>query len=371
MAHDSITRLLSEKNKPCLSVIIPQHRLSRERMQNPEILRKAMRKGKSVLKRSEYPASFTQPLIHKLEELAAKLKPEYGPEGLGFFVSPDVAEMVLFPFAVKEKIVLDSSFITRELLCLNELLSACYVLVLSKKDIRLFSARGDQFAEIKDDNFPMVYEEEYEYARSSQGSSYGYALKAFEKDKSILSKMRTDSFYKEGGSRIATYLNQTDFPLLVAGTAKQVTTFKSATGMADKIAGEVTGSFSDKNFFDLRARVWSGFAKYRQREAQNKVAELYEKNTLGKLAKGIQEVWEAAREGRGHVLFVEKDYTHRAYLCHDDPVLYLRPPKGKYSSVPDAVDEIIETVIAKGGQVIFMEANMLKHFDYIALMLRY
>jgi hypothetical protein len=82
-------------------------------------------------------------------------------------------------------------------------------------------------------------------------------------------------------------------------------------------------------------------------------------------------VWTAAQEGKGLWLLVEKEYTRPTYLRDGDPTLYMRPPKGKYTLVPDAVDDIIEVVLEKGGKVMFTEENKLRKFDSIALLHRY
>ncbi len=369
MILDTLNRLLSVKNRPCLSVIVPQYRLSRERMQNPELFRKAIRKAKSILKRN--PSAQGQLMMEKLEGLIKAYKPDYSMSGVGLFVSTDISEILYFPFDVNERIIHDTSFETRDLLYLKQLLSTYYVLVLGKKSVSLYSASGNELMEIRDGFFPAHYEEEYEYARPSLGTSFGKSLKAFEKDKSIVNKARVESFYKEAGNQLTTYLNRNSMPLLISGTKKHIADFYSATHLKEKVAAEISGSFSDKNFFDLRTKAWNGYVKFNQAKAKVKIKELEEKDTPHKLAKGIQEVWQASHEGRGLHLMVEKDYFCKSYLRDGDPVLYLNPPKVKYTLVPDAVDEIIETVLEKGGRIEFMEERALKRFDSIALLLRY
>lgn len=68
------------------------------------------------------------------------------------------------------------------------------VLAVSRKQISLYLYRYDSIEEIKDDHFPFVYTEEYEYAKPSRGTSFGGSLKGFEKDKSVMQKNRFEHF---------------------------------------------------------------------------------------------------------------------------------------------------------------------------------
>jgi len=371
MTRDTFDLLFSEKKGPCLSIIMPMHKLSRERMQNPEILRKAIRKAKMVLKRKAYPPNISVPITEKLDALTKAFKPELALHGLGLFVSPHHSQAIHFPFPVKEKVILDYSFETRDLHYLKQLLKPYFVLALGKKNTRLYSAQGEQFIEIKDGHFPMEYEDEYEYEQASRGSSFGYARKGFEKDKSVVTKNRIQSFFKECGSHLTSYLNKSNAPLIIAGTKPMLTEFKSLSTVENVISGEVIGSFKPEKFFDLKIKAMMSVTKLQKEEVKNKIREFKERDRLGHMSKGIQEVWQAAHEGRGMMLLVEKDYTRMSYLRDGDPVLHLFPPKGKYTIVPDAVDEIIETVIEKGGNVTFTEEGKLKSFNEIALLLRY
>lgn len=366
-----LQKLTNARKGPFVSMIIPTFRLSRDRMQNPEILKKAVRKAKSALKRMAG-IEYISEMINDLDKLALQFNPDKAAEGLGIFISPGIAEMIYFPFKVKEKIIVnDSSFETRDLLYMDQLLIPYYTLVLTKKSVRLFSSQGNQLNEIRDGNFPMEYVEEYEYARSSLGSSVGYGYKGFDKDKSELSKIRQQSFYKEAFSHLALYLSNSRIPLLVAGTREQLASFLSAKNSGNHIAGTFTGTYSDKNFNTLSKKAFISINHYVREQVKRTIENFKEKNGRGRIACGIKEVWEAAQEGRGQQLLVDKDYHCTGYLRDDDQSLHLRAPKGKYTLVHDAVDDTIETVIEKGGEVIFTDAKQLDAFDYIAMELRY
>jgi peptide subunit release factor 1 (eRF1) len=108
-----------------------------------------------------------------------------------------------------------------------------------------------------------------------------------------------------------------------------------------------------------------------QFENEKDVKEFIEKIGEHHAVNGIQEVWKAAKEGRGLKLLVEKDYRKPGFLNNDETHLFLTPPKTIHRIVADAVDDIIEMVWEKNGQVVFTENDLLKDYQRIALITRY
>ncbi len=117
--------------------------------------------------------------------------------------------------------------------------------------------------------------------------------------------------------------------------------------------------------------AWPVMLAYLQDERQQLINEFVEKigERLG--ISGIQEIWEAAGEGRGFKLLVEKDFRCPGFVVENDPHLWLRPPQKPHRILADVVDELIERVIEKGGQVYFTDNDMLKDYGRVALIMRY
>ena len=87
---------------------------------------------------------------------------------------------------------------------------------------------------------------------------------------------------------------------------------------------------------------------------------------------GIQEVWQAAKEGRAFKLLVEKDFRKPGFVAKDAyKLFFLRPPQNSHKILADAVDDIIEMVLEKNGQVFFTDNDALKDYQRIALITRY
>jgi len=362
-----IQALIEVRNNWCLSIIIPTHRTSPDRRVDTEVLKKSTSHAKTLLDKKNPPPDLYNSLVKSIDKVVVDFDPVHALDGLGIYVSPDVAKMVHFPFPVKEKIIIDKSFETRDLYYLKQFSNPYYVLKLTKNQARLYLNDGTQVREITNTHFPMNVVNDYAYARSTLGTSFGYARKGFEKDKSILSKMRLEPFYKGIHQNLKQYVKTGS--LLITGSKKVITDFESAGDKALRIKGRIIGSFNNK--VELLERTRSTYLDALQNEIQAMIDSLEELPGARKTAIGIREVWSAAAAGKGDVLLVEKDFRKVGFVLDEGKQISLHVPAAKHTTLPDLVDQVIETVIDKGGRVVFTEDNQLEKYEHIALILRY
>jgi hypothetical protein len=87
---------------------------------------------------------------------------------------------------------------------------------------------------------------------------------------------------------------------------------------------------------------------------------------------GVENIWKAVQEGRAYKLLVEKDFSIPGYLPKDDDYnLHIFPFKQPNHLVPDVVNRLIEMVLAKNGEVIMIENDVLQDHKRMALFTRY
>ena len=90
------------------------------------------------------------------------------------------------------------------------------------------------------------------------------------------------------------------------------------------------------------------------------------------LASGIRNVWREAMNHKGRLLVVEKDYMYAAQHGGSKNVIYMpSKPYSKFSHIKDAVDDVIEKVLEQGGDVEFVDKDVLKDYHHIALVQYY
>ncbi len=368
MNRIEIRALIQERNDWCVSVIIPTHRTSPDRRVDSEVLSKSIRHAKSILSGKNPPAYINNLVTASLDRLALEFDPVHAMEGLGLFVSSETARIVFFPFSVKEKIIVDTKFEERDLYYLEQFSKPYYVLQLTKDEAHLFLMEtGAAAREVTNTYFPMKNEQEYEYSRSSLGTSYGFASKGFEKDKSIVNKTRQETFYKEVAHNVMPYTKAGD--LLVSGAKHILSGFDALRNRRLRIKGRITGNFKDQN--DLFDHARTTYFECKHHEIQMTVDGLTEMIGKKRVAHGIRNVWSAALSGKGDTLLVEKDLHDEGITLPGIGLATMTDSLVIENSSTDKVDHIINTIIDKGGKVIFTEENQLIDYDHIALLLRY
>ena len=180
MNTTDIDQMVAEKEDPCISIVIPTHRYSTERRQDPKALEKAASKAKSLLQHSAWPKEKVLSLSNKIDAVLQNIDYIRLQDGLAVFVSPNITKFFLLPFPVTEKIMLGKNFELRDLIYFNQFLKPYYLLAVSKKKIRLFRGEGRDIQEVHNDDFPKQYVESYEYAKPSRASSFSAGLKDYE-----------------------------------------------------------------------------------------------------------------------------------------------------------------------------------------------
>jgi len=368
MNRIEIRALIQEKNEWCVSVIIPTHRTSPDRRVDTEVLHKSISQTKALLSKKKPPAEIQKSLVTSLDKLVLGFDPIHATEGLGLFVSPDVSRLVHFPFPVKEKVIIDKTFETRDLYYLEQFAKPYYLLKLTKKEAHLFLLETGTLArEITNSHFPMRIENDYEYAKPTLGTSFGFSRKGFEKDKGIMNKMRMEPFFKSVQENLMPFMKAGD--LLVTGAKNILSDFDAVRDKKLRIKGRVVGSFRDHDEMFDRARA--SYFECKNHEIQSMINSIDELVGTKKVTYGIRDVWSAATAGKGDVLLVEKDFRKVGYSLKSGQQVSLNVPVAKHNTIPDLVDQIIETIIDKGGRVIFTEDHQLDQYDQIALILRY
>ena len=196
-------------------------------------------------------------------------------------------------------------------------------------------------------------------------------MKIFEHDKYNMEAIRFKDFFRHADKYLGDYIVQ-DISLVISRTDKDISWFESVTDFNKHIVGKLSGSYDNTNISEFSKKCWLIFENYLNTKVDDLISDYREKVGVGLTTSGIQEIWTSVLEVRGLKLIVEKDYKVPGFtVSENEQFVTLRPPKGKHNTMPDAVDEIIENMLDKGGDVIFAENGELKEFGGMIHIKRY
>lgn len=371
MNTSDIDLMLAEKGNPCISIVIPTHQYTRDRMQNPALIEKAIQKAKMFLANSAWPKEKIAQLESRFDSVLENIDYIRLQEGLAIFISPNVSQIHLLPFQVKEKVVVGQKFELRDLIYYAQFLNPYFVLAVSKKKVRLFKGTGRDLQEVTNNDFPRSYVEEYEYERPAIASSASTSLKAFERDKSIVQEMRIKHFFKDADETLSRYLKD-DTRLFVAGVQEELANFQAISHHIENLTGKIEGNYDFDAIHPLAETAWKKMKEAIHESHKHLLAKANEDVGRNMVAEGIVNVWRAAVLGQGLTLLVEKDYGVMAYHHPENNAeIHLTPPAARHEILVNAADALIEIVREKGGKIVILENGELEALGHVAMFLRY
>ncbi|MGZ4044424.1 MAG: baeRF3 domain-containing protein, partial [Bacteroidia bacterium] len=242
---------------------------------------------------------------------------------------------------------------------------------ISLEEVKLFRGSGKELNPIHNKDFPRKFTDDYEYQRSQPlGMGHGYGLKTAEGDKSVVIEERFEKFLKDTDRILEHYLKNNEL-LLLAGVKQELGYFQKVSQHNDKIAGKIIGSHSHTALTELGELAFDEVTKARNKLMLEKIKEAEEAFGRELAVTGIDNAWRAAREGKGRVLLVEKDYVQPGFVKPNVEHLFLKPPAEIHDILDDAVESVISTVLQKDGKVVVVENEMLNKSGRITLLLRY
>ena len=371
MNKEDLKSLQNKQDDPCVSVIVPTHRISTNTKEDHIRLKNAIKRVSESL-HEQYDKKKVTPLIERLEKIVEN-ELDYANllEGLGIFISPNLEKIVHIPFEVEERVIVDTSFEVRDLLLsLNRELDY-NVLLLSENNIRFFQGKGRNLMEIQDEQFQENFSgDEYEYQKANfinpaKGSPEGTAEKANEEQK----KMK--EFLKHLDNKLGNYIN-TKEPLFLLGDKQILGEFTDVTHHPDAIQGKLPGNFQHLTVHEVADKVQTEVKRYMHEHQEKALRNLEEEVGFDRVSSGLPNVYRDAIEGKGATLLVEEGYSEPAYLDETNYQLALSPENTEgYKKLHDAVDDVIEKVLEKNGTIQFVQNGKLQKYGKIAMILRY
>jgi hypothetical protein len=361
MNRHEILKLQYNSAYPSLSITLPTHRTSPGNRQDKIRLRNLTKQATQQLL-GEFSRREIEPLLSRLEDLAGDVNFRYTLDGLALFANQEFSARYYLPFTLPERVMVGDSFLTRDLVFAMNRMPRYWVLVLSEKPTRLFEANRDTLVEVREGGFPIVHEGPG--GELSLPGGFGVRKSAYRDE-------RHRQFFRTVDNALKPFLSEDPLPLIVLGVNRFLAFFREVSAHNDFILDTLNGSHDKTSPPRLAKLVWPKVEAGLAEKRKQYLVELDRAAGEQKIASSIGEVWRMANEGRGRLLLVEQDFHFSGWL--DESGLELMPADGPAAPdvIPDAVDDIIQTVLSKQGQVVFTENGELEAHQRIALVLRY
>lgn len=350
--------LQSRRAYPSVSILAPTNRSGPAKKQDRVKVENLLRKAIERLEK-EFGKREAAPIVVKLKKLVGSVDWQQTQEGLAIFASASHGSVVKLPFSVKARVQVDETFATRDLVYSLNRARPYRVLTLGHVT-RLFEVHAADAEEIRGKPFPFKH----------RGPGGGKKLPGgIGINSSATRDTANRSFYKTVDDAVRKIQDEHPLPLVLVGAERNLAFYHGVTTQEASIVGMLTGNHETTSPRDLGALVWPIFEAGATSERTAALVRLDRAVSKNRAASGIVRVWHAAAARKCELLLVEKDFKYPADVNADESKLLPYTGKGP-QALDDAVDEIIERVMAAGGRVYFYGPGELGIHQRIGAVLR-
>ncbi len=356
--HD-VELLQKVRGYPALTITMPSHRTFPENKQDAVRLKNLVTQATDRLLK-EFGKRDIPGLLHNLDEAVASVDHNMNLDGIALYVNKDIFRVYQLPFTPMERVVVDETFLTRDLVFSLNRSSRYWLLVLSEKPTRLFEGFRDNVVEVREGGFPM----EHKGPGGSTALPGGRGVR-----KSAYRDEYHQQFFRSVNTALTEFISDDPLPLVITGVDKFVSMYKDIS--AFPIEGVIKGSHDRTAAHELGKAAWPLVEKYLSGRRDQLLGELAKAVKDGTVLSTMGDIWPAALQGRGKTLLVEEGFHYPATV--DESGMKIEPSENPEAPgvIDDAVDEIIEAVIAARGDVVFVPDGTLTEHQRMALMVRF
>ncbi len=349
--------LETPKYHPCVSLIMPFEPKMGLKRELDYKLKTSVAKVERELYMT-YPPEKTSPLLKKLDNVLNNLNYYTHKKSIAIFVSPLIEKVYYLDMPVEEKIIIDDSFEIRDLIYSKKQIHKYLLAVLSSKWTKIYVGNSASFVKVTSN----VPDNINAYKKDINEKVANFS------DEKKLKELLLDKFLMHTDNGLTLLLRAYKLPLFVMGTAKTIGHYKSITHNSKHIIDYIHGNFEEKTEAELQEIMEPFVADWKKVIQVKLLKQLDDAMSSKKIAIGVQDVWKSATQKRGKLLVVEKNYIYPAEQSATPEVIFKKDFNLKNAFyIKDAVDDIIEKVLASGGDVEFVDEGILKDFQKIAL----
>ena len=155
--------------------------------------------------------------------------------------------------------------------------------------------------------------------------------------------------------------------LVVCGEKELLDLFDSVTVHGDIIVGRIEGDYSTTSPHDLGKIVWPVVREAISGHMDDAMRYIEKASREDRAVCGLDAVSWSDQLEKGSTLLVEDDYHVRGSLHKTPESVKITPDIDVTGEFDDAVDAVVERMLAAGGNVVFTPGGSLKEYERIIL----
>lgn len=358
MVQDTLIRLASERNTPCVTISFNTHRTHPDSQQDAILLKKLCHEAAERII-ARYGKRPVQPILDHLAALPGEIDEHYHLDSFHIFLSNDTREVIRSPWPTNANTVqIDDRFMVAPLIKAWNQQQEYLIVLFSQGGVHLYHALNDAIlGEITDGVFPYPATDYYMTAGDNLSDSR-------------LVDNLARGYFNDVDKEILKVQQAIHLPCIVISTADNFNKLLHVADRPSLYAGHAPVDYNHTAPHTLARQAWEVVKQIESAKKREALDELKAAIPRGQVMTDLREIWRAAREGRGDLLFVQDAFRQPVRMLADNTFELVHD-----STAPDVVDDITTQiawdVISRKGRVHFAGMHELGDLAPIVLKTRY
>lgn len=347
------------QGEACVTIICNTHRTHPDNVGDELRLKNLIKNAEERLY-SDYEKRFVWPIMENINKLMAKIDHKENLESLILFANQEMADFTRLAIKVEDRVVIDDTFATRDLVRAEHEQVAYYILILSSKEARLIESMNDKpLKELKGD-FPYKNETLYNTNKATRHTGGS--------DEKL-----KEEFFNRVDKEVQAVTKDNRLPIFVICEDRN---FQHFMNVADNKQMYAANLIKNRGAEDAKPHhvvdeAWPEIQQYNRNKNASRISELEIAVGSGKFMSDYNDIWRAILEGRGQTLFIKKGHFQPGLISGDEIMLVDNLGSEQKGVCDDIIDEMIEHNLSFGGDTVFLDGSELDKFQNLALTTRY
>lgn len=353
-----LQKLGSEENTPCVTISLNTNRTHPDNEQDKILLKNLFKEAEKRLIEKIDKKSIAM-LLMKLTAAQDKIDVNYNLDSLHLFLSNDTEEIVKLPWSIHQNGVhISQTFAIRPLINAYNRSEPYLIMVLSQKEVNLYEAINDGIIqEIKNDDFPFT-ENIHNIFFPERKSDPEYVDDLVRK------------YFNRIDKALVKVCNETDLNCVVVCTVDNYSLLLQVADKPSIYNGFVNINYNKRAPHQIVQQSWKLVESLQQQRKAKAINEMKDAIANGKVVTDLQEIYQAAVDGRGDLLIVHQNYAQPVLMKSERNFEIIEDPK-TLGAIDDITSNIAWEVLTKKGRTIFTKQDEIKDLGNIVLKTRY
>lgn len=343
VSANAVLVLQSMTSYPSVSLLMPTQP---GRLRPDEAARLRVLRDSAARRLREEQSPVVDRILRELDVLITKAGELVLARGLALYASEHHAQLLALRVDVQERVVVDPTFATRDLVRALHSTPRHVVLTVSAKEARLFEDHHGTLHRADTSKFPMT-------ASNDEHSNE-----------------RPGAFLTRVDQALGAYLRLRPAPVVILAAEPTLSRFCQNSRNLTRLAGKIAGNHITTPLPQIEDMVSPHLEAYLASRQGEALALLEQRRGQDRAVLGLQPVWLATRWERPEMLAVEDDFFYPARISPDGDTLEAADDVEHPDVIDDVIDELVEHALARGAWVALLEPGSIPNDQRIALTVR-